>query len=151
MADAKKSAEMATEDEDSEAAEAWLVAGNIAIAADQPSEAITAWGKSYSESNQPLTTNNIAYVLSDKLENAKALPLAEAAAATSPQNPQILDTLGTIQLVGAEVAAEKLATALRRGAGALTQARCTRSARSGTRSRLDWHFRTPRPVMSTGR
>ena len=67
-------------------------------------------------------------------EHAKALPLAEAAAAASPQNPQILDTLGTIQLAlgEAEVAAEKLATALRRGAGALTQARYALAlARSG--------------------
>ncbi|MEC8854884.1 MAG: hypothetical protein VXX15_04695, partial [Planctomycetota bacterium] len=127
IADANKSAEMATEDGDSEASEAWLVAGNIAIAADQPREAITAWEKSLSlNPNQPLTTNNIAYVLSDKLgEHAKALPLVEAAAAASPQSPQILDTLGTIQLAlgEAEVAAETLATALRRGARALTHAR----------------------------
>ena len=59
---------MATEQEDSEAAEVWLVTGNIAIAANEPTEAITSWEKSLSlDPNQPFTTNNIAYVLSDKL------------------------------------------------------------------------------------
>ena len=66
--DAKKSAEMATEQSDPEAAEAWLVAGNIAISANQPNEAISSWEQSLSlNPDQPLTTNNIAYVLSDKL------------------------------------------------------------------------------------
>ena len=49
--------------------------------------------------DQPLTTNNIAYVLSDKLgEHERAFPLAKAAAAANPLNPQILDTLGTVHL-----------------------------------------------------
>ena len=74
--DVKKSAQMATEEGDSEAAEAWLVAGNVAIAAKQPMEAISAWEKSLSlNPDQPLTTNNIAYILSEELgEHERALP-----------------------------------------------------------------------------
>ena len=125
--DAKKSAEMATEQSDPEAAEVWLVAGNIAIAANEPNEAISSWEKSLSlNPDQPLTTNNIAYVLSDKLgEHERALPLAKAAAAASPLNPQILDTLGTVHLAlgDAEAAVPVLAESVRRGAGATTQAR----------------------------
>ena len=125
--DAKKSAEMATEQSDPEAAEAWLVAGNIAISANQPNEAISSWERSLSlNPNQPLTTNNIAYVLSDKLgEHERALPLAKAAAAANPLNPQILDTLGTVHLAlsDAEAAVPVLAESVRRGGGAITQAR----------------------------
>ena len=125
--DSKKSAEMATEEGDSEAAQAWLVAGNIAVAAKNPNEAISAWEKSLSlDPNQPLTTNNIAYVLSDKLgEHERALPLAQAAADASPRNPQILDTLGTVQLAlgNNEAAIQSLAEAVRRGASATTQVR----------------------------
>ena len=135
--DAKKSAEMATEQADPEAAEVWLVAGNIAIAANEPIEAISSWEKSLSlDPNQPLTTNNIAYVLSDKLgEHERALPLAKAAAAASPLNPQILDTLGTVYLAlgDAEAAVSVLAESVRRGAGAATQARHALAlARSGS-------------------
>ena len=125
--DAKKSAEMATEQSDPEAAEAWLVAGNIAISANQPNEAISSWEQSLSlNPNQPLTTNNIAYVLSDKLgEHERALPLAKAAADANPLNPQILDTLGTVHLAlgDAEAAVPVLAESVRRGGGAITQAR----------------------------
>ena len=135
--DAKKSAEMATEQADPEAAEVWLVAGNVSIAANKPNEAISAWEQSLSlNPNQPLTTNNIAYVLSDKLgEHERALPLAKAAAAASPLNPQILDTLGTVHLAlgDAEAAIPVLAEAVRRGAGAITQARHALAlARSGS-------------------
>ncbi|MED5322990.1 MAG: hypothetical protein VYA02_06965, partial [Planctomycetota bacterium] len=135
--DAKKSAEMATEQPDPEAAEVWLVAGNIAIAANQPNEAISSREQSLSlDPNQPLTTNNIAYVLSDKLgEHERALPLAKAAADASPQNPQILDTLGTVHLAlgDAEAAVPVLAESVRRGAGAITQARHALAlARSGS-------------------
>ena len=135
--DAKKSAEMATEQADPEAAEVWLVAGNIAIAANEPTEAISSWEKSLSlDPNQPLTTNNIAYVLSDKLgEHERALPLAKAAAAASPLNPQILDTLGTVYLAlgDADAAVSVLAESVRRGAGAATQARHALAlARSGS-------------------
>ena len=77
--------------------------------------------------DQPLTTNNIAYVLSDKLgEHERALPLAKAAAAANPLNPQILDTLGTIHLAlgDPEAAVPVLAESVRRGAAAaITQAR----------------------------
>ena len=135
--DAKKSAEMATAQGDPESAEVWLVAGNIAISANQPSEAISAWEQSLSlNPNQPLTTNNIAYVLSDKLgEHERALPLAKAAANASPLNPQILDTLGTVHLAlgDAEAAVPVLAESVRRGAGAVTQARHALAlARSGS-------------------
>ena len=127
IADAKKSAEMATEQSDPEAAEAWLVAGNIAISANQPNEAISSWEQSLSlNPDQPLTTNNIAYVLSDKLgEHERALPLAKAAADANPLNPQILDTLGTVHLAlgDAEAAVPVLAESVRRGSGAITQAR----------------------------
>ena len=125
--DAKRSAEMATEQAEPEAAEVWLVAGNIAISANQPSEAISSWEQSLSlDPNQPLTKNNIAYVLSDKLgEHERALPLAKAAAAANPLNPQILDTLGTVHLAlsDAEAAVPVLAESVRRGGGAITQAR----------------------------
>ena len=136
VADAKKSAVMATEADEDEAAEVWLVAGNIAIAADLPNEAISAWEKSLSlDPEQPLTTNNIAYVLSDKLgEHERALPLAQAAVAANPVNPQILDTLGTVQLAlgDAESAIKSLAQSVRRGGGAGTQARYALAlARSG--------------------
>ena len=136
--DAKESAEMATQEEDPEAAEAWLVAGNIAISANQPTEAISAWEESLSlNPNQPLTTNNIAYVLSDKLgEHERALPMAKAAADASPLNPQILDTLGTVYLAlgDAESAVQVLAESVRRGAGAITQARQALAlARSGSK------------------
>ncbi len=136
--DAKESAEMATKQEDPEAAEAWLVAGNIAISANQPTEAISAWEESLSlNPNQPLTTNNIAYVLSDKLgEHERALPMAKAAADANPLNPQILDTLGTVYLAlgDAESAVQVLAESVRRGAGAITQARQALAlARSGSK------------------
>ena len=125
--DSKKSAEMATEEGDPEAAQAWLVAGNIAVAAKKPNEAISAWEKSLAlDPNQPLTKNNIAYVLSDKLgEHERALPLARSAAEASPRNPQILDTLGTVQLALGqnEEAIQSLAEAVRRGASATTQVR----------------------------
>ena len=125
--DAKRSAEMATEQAEPEAAEVWLVAGNIAISANQPSEAISSWEQSLSlDPNQPLTKNNIAYVLSDKLgEHERALPLAKAAAAASPLNPQILDTLGTVYLAlgDAEAAVPVLAESVRRGGRAITQVR----------------------------
>ena len=125
--DVKQSAQMATEEGDSEAAEAWLVAGNVAIAAKQPTEAISAWEKSLSlNPDQPLTTNNIAYILSEELgEHERALPMAKAAAEKSPRNPQILDTLGTIELAlgNNEAAAQVLAESVRRGAAAATQVR----------------------------
>ena len=134
--DSKKSAEMATEEGDSEAAQAWLVAGSIALEAKKPNEAISAWENSLSlDPNQPLTKNNIAYVLSDKLgDHKRALPLAQAAAEASPRNPQILDTLGTVQLAlgNNEEAIQSLAEAVRRGASATTQVRHALAlARSG--------------------
>lgn len=125
--DVRQSAQMATEEGDSEAAEAWLVAGNVAIAAKQPTEAISAWEKSLSlNPDQPLTINNIAYILSEELgEHERALPMAKAAAEKSPRNPQILDTLGTIELAlgNNEAAAQVLAESVRRGAAAATQVR----------------------------
>ena len=63
---------------------------------------------------------------SDKLgEHERALPLARSAAEASPRNPQILDTLGTVQLALGqnEEAIQSLAEAVRRGASATTQVR----------------------------
>jgi Flp pilus assembly protein TadD len=51
--------------------------------------------------------------------------LAKAAAAASPLNPQILDTLGTVYLAlgDAEAAVPVLAESVRRGGSAITQVR----------------------------
>ena len=60
--------------------------------------------------------------------------MAQSAFAANPLNPQILDTLGTIQLAlgDAESAIGTLAQSVRRGAGAATQARYALAlARSG--------------------
>ena len=125
--DAQQSAKLAEDLNDPEAFQVWLAAGNIAIAADQPETAISAWRKSLSlNPDQPLTANNIAYILSVNLgEHQQALPLAEQAVAANPTNPTILDTLGSVQLAlgDTQAARQTLAQAIRRGAGAMTHVR----------------------------
>lgn len=125
--DAQQSAKLAEDLNDPEAFQVWLAAGNIAIAADQPETAISAWRKSLSlKPDQPLTANNIAYILSVNLgEHQQALPLAEQAVAANPTNPTILDTLGSVQLAlgDTQAARQTLAQAIRRGAGAMTHVR----------------------------
>jgi tetratricopeptide (TPR) repeat protein len=62
-------------------------------------EAVAVYQKGLqADSKHPELLNNLAYVLSKCKNNpAEALPLAEDAAKAEPSNPNILDTLGSIQ------------------------------------------------------
>ena len=85
----------------------------------QPNEAISSWEQSLSlNPDQPLTTNNIMFFRTSLVSMSERF-LWPAAAAASPLNPQILDTLGTVHLAlgDAEAAVPVLAIRARHHSG----------------------------------
>lgn len=103
-----------------------MAMGDIYIAANRAADAEIQYAAILSKNpNSALAENNLAWTLSELGRNAEALKHAEHAATLAPQSPQVLDTLGVVQMKGgkAEDAVTTLQKAIASGTPASPQIR----------------------------